>query len=921
MMARGVRIFLFCCWTLSAAAADPDHYFQEARDYLNNGEPRAAVIQLKNLLRLQPENGEARLLLGEAYLRLGEGAGAVKELKRARDLGMESSRWLSFLAQAYLLQGEAQELLDNILPEASQSPKIKAKILAMRAAACLLLDQHEKAKDNLNQALQLDPDNLQAHLGRARLALNDHHLDEVFTHIDRVLKQDPDNVEAYLLQAEAYRQQEDLQAAYQSYGEVLERRPREIRALLGRATVELANNQNEQARKDLDAVDKIAKDVPLALYMRGLLEFRQGNLEAAKEALEKVVYKVPNHAQSTLLLGIIAYRHNELGLAEEYLEATHHLMPDSFPVTKVLAAIKIKRKQPQAAVSLLEPYRQQLTNDPQYLALLGSAYLQNHQFDEGNEVLAEAARLAPDVAAIQTQLALGQIAAGDLTNAVGHLEQAVDLKQGLMQADVMLVLARMKQKKYPQALETARRLAEKMPNSPMPRNLIASTYLAMGEAGKAEQQWTALLQEYPDYSTAALNLAKLKFHQGRLKQAENYYRRVIDKRSGHVGALVGLAQIAEARKKYSQMVHFLEQAHERHPEALKPSRMLVRYYLAAGDPLKALGVARTLVEHQDRNPLALQLLGQAQLAANRPASAVASFRNLTILRPENPSAWHFLALALERNKDDAGALDAWDKALSLQEDFLPGAADRIRLLLKLKRYNEALEGAKKLQSHNTPDLAVGYFWEGEIALAQKHTSEALNAFRKAHDLAPSQLTSQRLYQLYRKTGEQEKGRSILESWLEKTPDDAGSWMMLAVGYQEEGNDGQAIAAYEKALALQPDNVLTLNNLAWLYHKTGDSKSLTTAQRLIDLGKDKPEVLDTVGWIYLHNGRPEEGLTLLKEAAVRAPHLPAIRLHLAEALIQQGRENEAARELKRLLRDQTHFAQRRHAQELLDSVSR
>jgi FimV-like protein len=79
------------------------------------------------------------------------------------------------------------------------------------------------------------------------------------------------------------------------------------------------------------------------------------------------------------------------------------------------------------------------------------------------------------------------------------------------------------------------------------------------------------------------------------------------------------------------------------------------------------------------------------------------------------------------------------------------------------------------------------------------------------------------------------------------------------------------------------------------------------------------MLDTVGWIYSQRGRLKEGVTLLQEAAVRAPHLPAIHLHLAEALVQSGNKDEARRILQRLLKEQPQFPERERAQKLLDSM--
>ena len=70
-------VVLCLLWSLSVFAADTDKYLSDAQAYLSKGEVSAAVIQLKNALLVEPENKEARLLLGTAYLKQKDGLSAV----------------------------------------------------------------------------------------------------------------------------------------------------------------------------------------------------------------------------------------------------------------------------------------------------------------------------------------------------------------------------------------------------------------------------------------------------------------------------------------------------------------------------------------------------------------------------------------------------------------------------------------------------------------------------------------------------------------------------------------------------------------------------------------------------------------------------------------------------------------------------
>ncbi len=60
----------------SAFARSTDDYLKSARQYLDSGELNKAVIESKNALQKDPDNGEVRLLLGQVYLRLGQAAAA-----------------------------------------------------------------------------------------------------------------------------------------------------------------------------------------------------------------------------------------------------------------------------------------------------------------------------------------------------------------------------------------------------------------------------------------------------------------------------------------------------------------------------------------------------------------------------------------------------------------------------------------------------------------------------------------------------------------------------------------------------------------------------------------------------------------------------------------------------------------------------
>src|SRR6476469_543050 len=70
--------------TLAACAKDaPATYIASAKSYMAKRDYKAAVVEAKNALQRQPDNGEARLLLATALMETGDAAGAEAEVRKA----------------------------------------------------------------------------------------------------------------------------------------------------------------------------------------------------------------------------------------------------------------------------------------------------------------------------------------------------------------------------------------------------------------------------------------------------------------------------------------------------------------------------------------------------------------------------------------------------------------------------------------------------------------------------------------------------------------------------------------------------------------------------------------------------------------------------------------------------------------------
>ena len=295
-------------------------------------------------------------------------------------------------------------------------------------------------------------------------------------------------------------------------------------------------------------------------------------------------------------------------------------------------------------------------------------------------------------------------------------------------------------------------------------------------------------------------------------------------------------------------------------------------------------------------------------------------RRLTELQPKAAEPWWLVARAQLQAQDSKAALEALNNSLAVQGDYLPALITRVQVQASNKQFKEALDGARAIQ-RQFADRAVGYQLEGDVLVAQKQLPAAINAYRTAYDKTPSAALALALAGVQRESGDAPGAVQSLRQWLQANPKDMQVRSQLGVYLELMKRPDEAISEYEQVLAVAPDNVVILNNLAGLYGSRGDTRAIKYAERAVELSQNRPEVVDTLGWVLVQNNQVPRGLTLLKQAAIQAPHIPEIRYHLAMAYHKAGQVAEARKELEGLLKTTKEFEGAKEAQALLDSLKK
>lgn len=894
-------------------------HLEKGKDYLDEGKLSAAVIEFKNALQANPDNVEARLLLGRSYLRMNKGAEAEKELRRAHDAGLGFGEVAVPLGEALLLQGKSGEFLEQLNDTGSLSDVASAEIHALRGEAHLGEGDAEAAAREFEAALKLQPQLPRALLGQARLAMVERDMTAARAKLDKALAQEPANAIGWSLRGDLEQSLGNDAQAEQAYGKAIENSFDGSMVQMKRALVRIEMEDYTGAASDLAAAEKSIPDHPALNYSEGVLAFRQGDAAKALPAFERVLNQQPANAYALFYAGASSYALGNLEQADSYLGRFVSAHPRSDRARTLLGMARLQRKDFAGAEAAIRPVLSRSPEEPLALRTLGKALLAQGKAEEGNRYLAKAVSLQPDSADDRVDLAISMLRMGQEEAGIRELEAAIQLDPQQGKADILLIEEHLQAGEYDKALKAAERLRGKWPKSPAPLILMGIAQGGKGDLAKARSHFEAALKLRPGEPSAAANLAALELKDGNNDKARGYYQQVLKAQPGHLQTLLTLARLESRLGNDEAARARLEEAARANPAALEPRLLLARSQMAGNNPLKALTTLNEVKERHGNNPHFLAAVGEAQMAAGEAANAVRTFRKIVEQRPQSARAHYLLANAHAANKDQKGLGDALFKGLKLQPDHLlaDGAMSLyVRSAANLKEAEKRVEELKKIQPAHPQVIDL----DGQLALSKGEAARAVTLYSRLNREYPNSTEwILRLAQAQWQAGKRDDHLATLSNWLKANPNDVRVQYMLANSYLQLERHDDAVKAFTRVIEAAPENVLALNNLAWLLRAKEPQKALVYAEKARALSPNDAGIMDTLGVVLMQQGELAKAVDVLQEAVRVRPDMLTVKYHLASALARQGKREQARKELQRLLNLEQEFPERKQAQALLTEL--
>jgi len=895
-------------------------YVEEAMEFLQKGNLNAAVIQMKNAVAADLKNANNRQILAGLYMRQQKPAFAEKEYLKAVELGYKKSDISIGLAKAYLLQRKFDLVLALLTPENVNEADQDLSFLISGQAHQGMGDL-DKALASFLKAENISKDNDVISVAIAQLHFFKKENEKAAEKLDQGLAINPKNIKGLILKGEMVLAEKGAKDALPYFEHVLEIEPENMAAMVKNAGVLFDLKRDEEALVILDRIFEVAPRHPFANYLSAVIQVRKGDNKKAMEFLETAGPALDNFVPALMLRGVVNYSEGNYAQAVHGLSKLIDITPENVVGRRYLGAALLRQGEHQEAIDVLEPALEYGDAGSIIYALLGSANMKLGKYEKGTEYFAKAVEANPDAERLKTQLALSKLASGDPQSAVENLEGILEKDPNSKQAAVFLTLISLRQQDFEKALENADHIIAQSKDNPIGYNLKGTAYAGLGRSKEARENFDRALDLNPEYHSANINLAQLALRENNEKEAIDIYQKILRSDKKHVGAKLGLVKIARSKRDYKTAVQYLEQAADAAPKRIDIRVQLSEIYLLDKDLEKAKDIAVQIIRDFPDHGAGYEAAGKIDMLLGNNDLAIGNLKRMAAILGENDKAYQLLGNAQMKVRDYEGARQTFQKALKFAKNKEAFLSQLYSLESREGNYPAArkyIEDLKKMDEKSP----LAYVLEGRLFMVERKPQDALNSYKKAREFgAKSTRFAIEYSRAYAAMGDKENATKILTDWLARNEKNLNIRHVLASDYLQAGSYTEAIEQYDYILNIDANNVVALNNNAWLYSKVGEmAKAEIMAEKSYKMRPEVASFMDTYAWILVQAGKNKQGLDLLQKAVNKEPDNMDIRYHFAVALKNNGNTKAAKKELEQMISSGVEFSEAENARKMLREMS-
>lgn len=486
----GAAFLLLIGALLLMRGSDPAGALVRAQQYEASGDMAAARVEAMNAVDHAPDDEAAWRTLARTQLALGDGGGARRTVERSRSAGIPARRTRHLMAEALLLSGDVEGALAET-ENVGIAPEFFADAARIRGRAFQQQGALPAAAEAFTMAIEHNPENAELWIDIARFRLFTGERAGAIDAVDEALSLDPDDIDALLLKGRMVRDQYGLVASVAWFDRAIAADEDNVDALLERAATLGDIGRMTEMLETTRRVLALDTGNPRALYLQAVLAARARNYPLARRLVLLTDGQLDGQPAMLLLQAGIDYAEANYEAAIRRLGELLALQPANRAAARLLGAAKFHAGDMSAAIAALAPLADRPDADSYVLTLIGRAWERDGDFSRAAPYLERAASAGRG--------ALTPLGAPPEDGAVLALIEREARQQGGARAEVDLIRAYLALGRTGDALARAEQLRNRNIGAPDAHLIYGD---ALGAAGR-----------YGDAAAAYASAANIRFSE------------------------------------------------------------------------------------------------------------------------------------------------------------------------------------------------------------------------------------------------------------------------------------------------------------------------------------------------------------------------------------------------------------------------
>ncbi len=694
------------------------------------------------------------------------------------------------------------------------------------------------------------------HVERADSYLEKDKYEEARIELLNSLKYRPEDVDTLLKLARVQIQLGAYQQAAMAYRTILKQEPDNRNIALEYSRLLYAGKGFSEIKRVLTPIEESNPDDLEVLLLLSSSLVRLGEGDTAAAHAERATALAPGEAKVWLNLTQIRIIAKDFTGAEVALEKAETISPQSENLIQSRIDLNLAQNRPDEAASLFQKLISENPKNRRYRIRYANLLEKLNRAEQAKDIYLGLVGEEEDPV-IRNKIGLLMIHLKEEEQAIINWRKAIELRDTFIEPRLNLARLYLSKGKTEKGLEEVQAVLELDSENPAGLVLRGSTSLDDRKYREAISDLITALESNPENSEARFLLAQAQLGSGDRQAARQTLRDILVKDPSHSRARLSLARMERALGSLEESSHH--------------ARIISR------DPVYG--------------NTAMLLLGDNVQRQGNLKDAETIYRRTEKLFKQSPRTRFRIAETLSRQGRVDQAITIYQSLLKDRPGNLPTLSSLVRAFLSQDRTEEALKVAREQANSGNPSLR--YFY-GVTLERTGNIDEAKEVYRDILDKEPgfSRVYSS-LVQLLARQGELDEAEKWLKQAVEEKSEAPGFQVLLGMIYDLKGDKNEAIDSYRNALKLKADFGPALNNLAWNLLEKGElDEALRFASQAKEKSPEDPLVRDTYGWILYKKGEVLSAVDELNAAAESMPNNPEIRNHLAEALEELGRNDEA-----------------------------